>query len=242
MPNGEYSVYVHISPSGKMYIGITKNDPLDRWKNGRGYRKQRYFFRAIEKYGWDNFYHETLYTGLTEQEAKDIEMELIQLFTSNDKRLGYNTTLGGDGCRGYDPPPDVRMKISVANKGKVRSAESRHRISVAKLGTHPSDETRRNMSKNHADVSGENNPMYGKNHSEETRRKMSENRPKRPVSQFTPEGELVRVYSSTIAAERATGISHTNIGRCCSGRQILAGGFTWRYTKEVEDECMISNL
>jgi group I intron endonuclease len=34
-------------------------------------------------------------------------------------------------------------------------------------------ETRQKMSENHADFSGENNPMYNKNHSKESRKKMS---------------------------------------------------------------------
>lgn len=242
MSKGEYSVYVHISPSGKMYIGITKNTPEERWKNGLGYRRQNHFYRAIKKYGWDNFYHEVVRTGLSEQEAKDLEIELIRIFTSTDKRLGYNTTSGGDGCRGYDPPGEVREKISAANKGKTRTMETRRRIAVAKTGTRASDETRRKLSQNHSDVSGERNPMYGKTHSEETRRKMSENRQKKQVLQFTLDGKFVGLYASTREAERRTGISNTVIIRCCKNRQITAGGFVWKYETEVENECMIPNL
>ena len=38
------------------------------------------------------------------------------------------------------------------------------------------EKARANISKNHADVSGEKNPMFGKRHTEETRKRMSENR------------------------------------------------------------------
>ena len=39
--NNNYSVYVHISPSNKYYIGITKFKPSQRWgKNGCGYKKK----------------------------------------------------------------------------------------------------------------------------------------------------------------------------------------------------------
>jgi group I intron endonuclease len=38
------------------------------------------------------------------------------------------------------------------------------------------EETKQKMSKNHADFSGENNPMYNKNHSKESRIKMSESK------------------------------------------------------------------
>lgn len=40
-------------------------------------------------------------------------------------------------------------------------------------GLNPSEETRAKISANHADVSGEKNPFYGKKHSKETREKMS---------------------------------------------------------------------
>lgn len=47
-----YTVYMHISPSGKRYVGITRQRPVARWKNGRGYINNEYFYRAIKKYGW----------------------------------------------------------------------------------------------------------------------------------------------------------------------------------------------
>lgn len=40
-------------------------------------------------------------------------------------------------------------------------------------GSNPSEETRAKISANHADVSGKNNPFYGKHHTEETCAKMS---------------------------------------------------------------------
>ena len=38
-----------------------------------------------------------------------------------------------------------------------------------------SDETRKKISKNHCDVSGENNPMYGKKHTLESKNKIRNN-------------------------------------------------------------------
>ena len=32
-----YTVYVHISPSNKLYIGITKESVYARWSNGNYY-------------------------------------------------------------------------------------------------------------------------------------------------------------------------------------------------------------
>lgn len=56
MINDNYTVYRHISPSGKVYIGITSMEPEKRWgKNGYGYRRQKYFNNAIRKYGGAKF-------------------------------------------------------------------------------------------------------------------------------------------------------------------------------------------
>ena len=65
-----YIVYMHISPSKKKYIGITSLPTEKRWKNGNGYKKQPYFHRAINKYGWDNFQHIIIARGLSEEDAK----------------------------------------------------------------------------------------------------------------------------------------------------------------------------
>ena len=69
-----YTVYKHTTPSGKIYIGITSNDPKYRWKNGYGYMNNKYFFNAIKKYGWNNISHEILFTGLSEEEAYSKEI------------------------------------------------------------------------------------------------------------------------------------------------------------------------
>lgn len=34
-----YCVYKHTSPSGKVYVGITKLKPKYRWNNGKGYTR-----------------------------------------------------------------------------------------------------------------------------------------------------------------------------------------------------------
>ena len=35
-----YTVYMHVSPSGKRYIGITGQDVKKRWGNGIGYESE----------------------------------------------------------------------------------------------------------------------------------------------------------------------------------------------------------
>lgn len=88
--NGKgYTVYAHISPKGKYYIGITKKDPPElRWNNGKGYQKQRKMWNAIKYYGWDNFQHIILETGLSKKRAKYLETRYIEKYNSVEN--GYN--------------------------------------------------------------------------------------------------------------------------------------------------------
>ena len=79
----EYCVYTHTAPDGRVYVGITSQKPEARWQGGNGYKNNSYFTRAIKKYGWENFKHEILFEGLTVDEAKTKEIELIAEYKSN---------------------------------------------------------------------------------------------------------------------------------------------------------------
>ena len=144
-----YCVYKHTSPSNKVYIGITSMNPLRRWANGNGYRTQ-VFYRAIKKYGWDNFAHEILLDGLTKDEAEQKEIELISYYKSNQKEYGYNVDNGGSsvGCHSEE----TRRKLSenmigdTRNKGRIHTDESRKHMSDAHKGKKLSEETKRKLS------------------------------------------------------------------------------------------------
>ena len=88
-----YVVYMHTTPDGKKYIGITKNLPNSRWNEGSGYEAQRKFYKAIQAYGWINIEHKIIAAGLTETEAKELETKLIQEYKTIDPDYGYNSNL-----------------------------------------------------------------------------------------------------------------------------------------------------
>lgn len=73
------------------------------------------------------------------------EIFYINKYESNNPIFGYNFTRGGEG-----------------NNGWVPSEETKERMSKASYGIKKSDLARKNMSENHADVSGDKNPNFGK--------------------------------------------------------------------------------
>ena len=118
-----FTVYMHVNKTNqKKYIGITSQKPEERWGfNGNNYTAQ-YFSRAIEKYGWDNFEHFILCENLTEDEAKQLEVTLIEEYNTFDHGFGYNCTRGGEGNRKYKTAEDFRASR------RARQKEARLRI------------------------------------------------------------------------------------------------------------------
>lgn len=113
-------VYRHTDPNGKVYIGITCSvRPEYRWSHGMKYKDQPTFFRAIVKYGWDNFTHEVFYRGLEYEDACKEEIALIAKHNSCDRAHGYNVLPGGDSILPYD-----KRHISDEKKAELSARRS----------------------------------------------------------------------------------------------------------------------
>ena len=169
-----YCVYVHIAPNKKLYFGITSLKPEHRWlSNGNGYSNCTLFYRAIQKYGWDNFKHIILFENLTKEIACECEKYLIKKYKSNESAFGYNNSRGGEsGSYGHKLTEEQRKKISERNKGHIVSEETRRKIgkanSLALKGRVVPQEVRDKISAHNA------RGFLGKHHTEETKRKNSE--------------------------------------------------------------------
>lgn len=113
--------------NGKKYIGITSKTLEERWQNGTGYRGCRKMNCAIEKYGWDNFYHIVLYRGLSKDQAYLLEKEYIRKYKTRDDNYGYNICVGGDkGALGCTWSDEARHKFSQSKKGKYNPMYGKH--------------------------------------------------------------------------------------------------------------------
>lgn len=235
-----WTVYVHISPSNKYYVGITSRNPTDRWGlNGCNYRKQ-VFNNAIKKYGWNNIQHIIVSKNLTEKQAKTMEICLIRELKSHISTHGYNVTQGGEGFLGFK------------RFGKDNSF----------YGKHHTDETKKLMKERHYVCTGKNNSFYGKHHTEEARRKISEKAKERyktnpssfkgkclteerkkqigiehsrPIYQYDLEMNFIREYPNCVQLVK-DGYRQASIRDVCKGKRSNYKGFVWRYKDEVEKE------
>lgn len=131
--------------NGKCYIGQTVN--FQNRKNAhlsalrRGVSDNKHLQAAFNKYGEDAFAF-----SIIEICPKDRlnEREEYWIIKHDTCHTGYNMNKGGGGRHGFHHAEETKKKISEATKGKKVS-----------------DATRRRMSENHADFSGEKNPFYG---------------------------------------------------------------------------------
>lgn len=248
-----YTVYRHISPCGKVYIGITCQQPQKRWKNGFGYRNNPLFYNAIQKYGWDSFTHEILFSDLTMQEACEIEERLIAQYKSYDKQYGYNVALGGETNR---PTEQTKEKICSSVTAKWQDEEYKQQTSQNMRGIKRSDVARENISK--AQKKRFENPeerkkiserQIGTKRTESAKEKTSaslkryyldkENLEKlrkvRAQVNRAIRGKKVLcvetgvVYETVTDAAEAVKTDSGNISYVCKGKRHTAGGYHWAY-------------
>ena len=252
MSNSEerkWKVYMHVVPkelSGysydKYYIGITQQRLTKRWQHGEGYTHCVLFYKAIKKYGWDNIKHEVIADNLSEQEAKEMEIDLINKYKSNDKVHGYNITIGGDGWAGIKMSEEQKQILREKaiercsdpnfihpNKGKPMSEEQKQLLSKLAL-------ERYSDSANH--------PCYGRKLTDEQKMKLkgkrksisgSKNCRSRKVSQYTLDGEYLRTFNTIKEAQKFVGAkSYTGIVNACNGKYETSLGYKWKYADEKD--------
>lgn len=207
------TVYMHICPNGKKYIGITTQKVKDRWHYGTGYKHNKHFMDAIKKYGWHNIEHKILYENIEREQAWKIEKELIKKYKTNDRKYGYNKSTGGD-SGGYgvkrNHSKETIEKIRNANLGKRLSKETKERMSISKKGHTTSELTRLKIGKAHK----------GMKHSKELKIKFGT--PIRCV-------ETGIIYYSQVDAALKNNLSQGNIHSCCNGKRHTTGGYHWEY-------------
>lgn len=222
-----YIVYQYKNKiNGKIYIGITSRKPEERWgSNGCNYKTSPHFYSAIQKYGWDNFEHNILFTNLTKEQACLKEQELIKEFNSMNREYGYNSTSGGEI---FTMNEETKQKISqsmMGNKnglGHVCTEEKKQKISEAQKGRKFTEEHKQKLS----DAAKNRHVPC----SEEKKKTLSQNYPHK--KQVYCE-ELDMIYESVQECSRQLGIPATNISKLCNGRGKTLKGYHLRYYNDT---------
>lgn len=90
-----YTIYQHIFPNNKVYIGATKSKLYKRFgKDGKNYRSKE-MQEDIKKYGWNNIQHKIIETNLSYAQAIEKEKFYIAKFNACNPEFGYNKEIGG---------------------------------------------------------------------------------------------------------------------------------------------------
>lgn len=147
---------------------------------------------------------------------------------------------------------EYKKQFSEFQKQLWENPEYRERMVAVRIESLGNPEIRRKMSENHADMSRENNPFYGKHHTDEAKRKNSEAHKElwkdpelrkkwsesrigimvgaeHPGSKIVVCCDTMIVYGAVSEASRILGINPNNICTCCIGQRQHAGGYQWKY-------------
>ena len=192
--NKKYCIYLHKNKlNNKVYIGQTCQKPEYRWNNGEGYKNCSYFYKAIQKYGWDNFEHIILEQNLTLNEANEKEEYYIKLYNSIDSKMGYNLSYGGNNknvsnltkekcsqnMKEFWQNEEHRKNMSEKMKEKWKDPEYRkkqesykkeHKHNISEEGRKKISEARKEYIKKHG------TPTQGVGHTEEAKEKIRQSK------------------------------------------------------------------
>lgn len=229
-----YCVYSHINKiNGKIYIGIT-SDIQKRWKPS-AYKLCKYFYKAIQKYGWDNFDHIVLVDNIQYEIACECEKYLIKKYNSINSEHGYNLARGGTG-------------------GATTSGE-RHRLSkkvyqydldgnfIKEWCNAPaaSKETGVNVSDIQANARGKvskaGNYQWSYEYSPKIH-KYKRNKPmknKNIIYQFSSNWEITNIYN-TVYDIPVDQRKRDKIIECCNFKRLTSQGYFWFYEKDLTEE------
>ena len=229
--DGLYTVYVHKTPSNKFYVGITGRPVEVRWQKGGGGYRGQVFFRAIQKYGWDNIEHRIIATDLPLEEACYLEQELIAVLKSNISGYGYNVASGGESNKG------IRLY------GQNNHFFGKHHTEQAKKvigywSKRKSPQAFRKMHDGYLKYVEQNgHPTTGRKRPQKQVEWMSFCKGY-PVCQFSLDGAFIAWYPNSGSANRAVNTSGNHILQVCrhEKRYKTCKGYKWEFAENVPEE------
>ena len=233
----EYVLYKHTNIiNGKVYIGITCEKPYyERFgKGGNKYKRNKHFWGAIQKYGWDNFKHEIILDNLTEEEACKKEQEYINKYDALNPQKGYNAHKGGKLST-----KEVREKMKKSHERKHLSEEHKRNISKS-LGqgvnnvNYGRKQTPEAVLHNSLAKTGSKHPNWGKHLKDSTKEKIKD-KVSRKCLQCDLNGNVIKEWNSGKEAAKELGLNYKGINNCLRHIRHTSGGFIWIYKDEEKE-------
>lgn len=235
---GDYVGYIYCitnNINGKKYVGQTSTTVRKRYvehvRCARAYEDTtQLLYRAMRKYGIDNFCVETIdsVSANSRDELKDMLNELEQYYVSKlntYKPNGYNMTIGGFAFADHV----VRPVFMVDADGNIMDRFDSMADAELSIGIPLGSIKRAFMYSTHYangwywyDASNQHLNI-GDNIGKQCCRS-------KRVYCFTMSGEFVEEYESAFDAEKKTGISHQKIALVCNNERISSGGYRWQYS------------
>ena len=196
--------------NNKKYIGITTKTLEHRKKIHLRDSKSKntYFYKAIKKYGEENFIWEEIDHAETIEELEELEKYYIKLYdTFDNKDKGYNTTSGGYNL--YEITTEERKRRSERAKGENNPM---YGVPSPLKGKHFSDEHKKKIS--------DALKVAYRPHVE---------RCNNPASKKVINLDTGEIFNTLTDAAEKYNISRQMIGKVCNGHNKTAKGFHWMF-------------
>ncbi|MDO8659563.1 MAG: NUMOD3 domain-containing DNA-binding protein [Candidatus Parcubacteria bacterium] len=201
--------------NGRAYIGQTIQGVEERIKEHKKdmiYYPDIKFYRALQKYGFDNFEWEVICDKIPYDMLNIYEIWFIDFYSSYI--CGYNSTIGGGGApcsletreklskklKGRILTPEWREKISKTRKELGLSAGSKNYMFGKRGKEHPSfgvpcteDRKKKISIANKGKLKGRISPNKGRNFSPESKAKMSEAQKRNPRDRDPITGRFTKI-------------------------------------------------
>ena len=240
--------------NGKIYIGQTVQSLKKRFEQHCG-NKKSVLGRAIQKYGKENFYIETVEECDTIEELNEREKFWIAKSDCIAPK-GYNLTEGGEGASHSEV---TRQKMSVVNRKRFENIAEREKIAEKLRGRKDSEEVKAKKSAAQKKRYSEN-PLACQKQSEglkirfsnpEERKKnsvtMKKYKAEHPVSEETRAKifstkakyrkkvicvETGEIFKSVSDAAKFMNVEPTRISRVCRGVRQTYHGYHWKFVED----------
>lgn len=212
-----YDVYkITNKVNNKVYIGITSKGISARWREHIYSAEHNCPFklhRAIRKYGKENFSVELIDFCNNWGELAEKERFYIDKYQSIEDEFGYNMTDGGDGTF-----------------GKHHSEETKDKIRQRAIGRDVTEATRIKLSEA-GKIITEARKAYLESGTIGASRK-------KPVLQYTKEGNFIQEFSGVNEASRITGIHVTTLVNSLKQKNVVGSKvnpYIWVYKEDYPD-------